>query len=70
MGCTQKTMSCSELTITKVDLSGNFLTPHAFAYRVLVSFVSHAIIFGSSKELMHSARAVLKKLALNGGKVN
>ena len=33
-------MSYSELTIVRLELSSNLLVPHAFAFRILVSFVS------------------------------
>ena len=42
-------MYCLELTIVRLDLSSNLLTPHAFACRILVWFVSYIIIFGNGK---------------------
>ena len=38
-------MSYLELTIVRLELSSNLLVPHAFAFRILVSFVSHVTIF-------------------------
>ena len=38
-------MSCSELTIIRLELSSRLLVPHALAFRVIISFVSQVIIF-------------------------
>ena len=62
MGFTQKAMSCSELTIARLELSNNLLLPPAFACLVLVCFVSHVTIFflTVANKLMQSVRAFLK----------
>ena len=43
--CIEQPISCSQFTIITPELSSNLLVSHAFAYRVLVCFVSHIIIF-------------------------
>ena len=61
MDCIQEVMVCSELTIVRLELSSNLLTPDAFASLVLVCFVSHVIIFVAvANELILSVKAVLK----------
>ena len=45
MGCTPQAMSCSDLTIIKLELSRNLLVPLAFSWRVLIWNVSALILF-------------------------
>ena len=45
MGRIQWPMSYLELTIARLELSSNLLVAHAFAWQVMIYFVSHVIMF-------------------------
>lgn len=60
MGCIHQEMSSLELAVVRLKLSGTLFITHAFAFPVLVCFVSQVIIFlATVKELIQSVRAVL-----------
>ena len=61
MGCIQQAMSSLELAIVILQLPGDLLLSHAFAYRVLVCFINRVTIFKKG-ERTNAVVIVLSKL--------